>query len=171
MSKMAAINNISQTVSWIEPKLDRKHRSDIEIQNNLNLQFGYPIWLMAAWAVILKFLKLHMLPNPKSDWAQTWWKALGPHGYLVLLKSFCSDIQDGCHVSHFENLQISPPAILKVFNCYLLLYSKSDGAETLWKTSGQHEDLELLKWFRSDIQVGRHGSHLENLKITPATER
>ena len=59
--------------------------------------------------------------NSKSDWGQTWWEALGPQEDLELLKSFCSDIQDGCHVSHFENLQTTfPPAILKVFNCRLL---------------------------------------------------
>ena len=45
-------------------------------------------------------------------------------------------------------------AILKVFNCYLLPNRKSDGVETWWKTSGQHGDLELLKWFHSDIQDG-----------------
>ena len=28
---------------------------------------------------------------------------------------------------------------------------------------GEHGDLELLKWFRSDIQDGHHGSHLGNL--------
>ena len=35
---------------------------------------------------------------------------------------------------------------------------------------GRHGDLELLKWFRSDIQDGHHGSHLENLEITYTTE-
>ena len=38
------------------------------------------------------------------------------------------------------------------------------------KASGQHGDLELLKWFRSDIKDGYHGSHLENLQITSAPE-
>ena len=33
---------------------------------------------------------------------------------------------------------------------------------------GQHRDLELLKWFRSDIQDGQRGSHLENLQLTSA---
>ena len=56
-------------------------------------------------------------------------------------------------------------AILKVFNCYLFPNSKSDGVETWWKASGQHGDLELLEWFRSDIQGGRHGSHLESLQL------
>ena len=36
---------------------------------------------------------------------------------------------------------------------------------------GHHRNLELLKWFRSDIQDGYHGSHLENLQTTSATER
>ena len=42
----------------------------------------------------------------------------------------------------------------------------SDGTETWWKAMGQHRDLELLKWFRSDIQDDHHGSHLQNLQIT-----
>ena len=62
-------------------------------------------------------------------------------------------------------------AILKVFSCYLLPNNKSDRAETWWKALGQNGDLELLKWFRSDIQDGHHGSHLENLQITSAPER
>ena len=61
--------------------------------------------------------------------------------------------------------------ILKVFNCYLIPNSKSDGAETRWKASGQHGDLELLEWFHSDIQDGHHGSHFENLQITSAPEQ
>ena len=38
---------------------------------------------------------------------------------------------------------------------------------------GRHQfgDLELLKWFRLDIQDGHHGSHLENCQITFAPER
>ena len=42
----------------------------------------------------------------------------------------------------------------------------SDGVETWWKASGQHGDLELLKWCGSDTQDGHHGSCLENLQIT-----
>ena len=53
--------------------------------------------------------------------------ALGPHGGLELLKSFHSDIQDGHHVSHLENLQTtSPPAtaaILKIFIYQLMPWS------------------------------------------------
>ena len=59
-------------------------------------------------------------------------------------------------------------AILKVFSFYLLPNDRLDGAETLWKALGQLGDLELLKWFRSNIQDGHHGSHLENLQITSA---
>ena len=62
-------------------------------------------------------------------------------------------------------------AILKAFSCYLLLNSNSHGAETWWKALGQHGDLELLKWFRSDIQDGHHGSHLEKFQITSAAEQ
>ena len=62
-------------------------------------------------------------------------------------------------------------AIFKVFNCHLLSNRKSNGAETLWKASGQHGDLELLKCFLSNIQDGHHGSHLEILPITFAPER
>ena len=50
--------------------------------------------------------------------------------------------------------------ILKVSNFYLLPNSKLDSAETWWKASRQHRDLELLKWFRSDIKDGQHDIHL-----------
>ena len=42
-------------------------------------------------------------------------------------------------------------AILKIFNCYLLPNHMSNGAETWRKALGQHGNLELLKWFSSDI--------------------
>ena len=56
-----------------------------------------------------RIAKPHLLPNPKSDRAQTCWEALGPHGDLELLKLFHSDIQDGCYGGHFENLQTTSP--------------------------------------------------------------
>ena len=62
-------------------------------------------------------------------------------------------------------------ALLKVFSCNLFPNSKLYGAETWWKASEQHGDLELLKWFRSGIQDGHHGGHLENLQVTSANER
>ena len=62
-------------------------------------------------------------------------------------------------------------AILNVFNFYLLPKHKSDGAETWRNASGQDGNSELLKGFSSDIQDGHHGSYLESLQITSATER
>ena len=137
----------------------------------------------------LEIFKWHFLPNQKLDWAKIWWEALERHRDselfksfrlaiqdgrledLELLKSFRSDIQDRRRVSHLGNLQTtSPPAILKVFNCYLVPNNKSFGAETWWKASGQHGHLEFLKWFCSDIQDSHHGSHFENLQITSATD-
>ena len=44
-----------------------------------------------------KFFKQHFLPNHTSDWAETWWEALEHSRDSELLKSFPSDIQDGCH--------------------------------------------------------------------------
>ena len=43
-----------------------------------------------------------------------------------------------------------------------------EGRRDPGKASGQHGDLELLKWFHSDIQDGHH---LETLQITSAPER
>ena len=62
--------------------------------------------------------------------------------------------------------KMATTTILKIFSCYLLLNGKSDCAESWLKALGQHGDSELLKWFHSDIQDGKHGSHLENLEIT-----
>ena len=53
----------------IEPKLYRRHRSDIEIQ--ICKDCSVPI----SMAAILKFFKRHLLPNRKLDWAKTWWEA------------------------------------------------------------------------------------------------
>ena len=36
-----------------------------------------------------------------------------------------------------------------------------------WEALWQHGDSELLKSFRSDIQDGRHGGHLEILQTSP----
>ena len=54
---------------------------------------------------ILKIFKWHLLPNRKSDWAETWWEASEQHRDSEWLKSFCSDIQDGCYSGHLENLE------------------------------------------------------------------
>ena len=56
---------------------------------------------------VLKIFKPHLLPNPKSHLAQTWWEALVPHGDLELLKSFRSKMA-------------AMSVILKVFKQHLL---------------------------------------------------
>ena len=55
-------------------------------------------------AAILKFFERHLLPNHKSDWAETWWEASERHKDSEFLKSFRSDIQDG-----LEILQMTSP--------------------------------------------------------------
>ena len=65
-------------------------------------------------------------------------------------------------------------AIFKVFSSHLLPNGKLSGVETWRKALGQHGDLEMLKWFRSDIQDGHHGSYgsrLESLHLLSAPER
>ena len=38
---------------------------------------------------ILKFFRRHLLPNHKSDWAETWLEAMESYRHLELLKSLC----------------------------------------------------------------------------------
>ena len=64
---------------------------------------------MAAMAAILKFFKKHVLPNHKSDWAETGWETSEQYRDSELLKSFRSDIQDGRHGAHLEILQTTSP--------------------------------------------------------------
>ena len=102
-------NDISQTISQIEPKLDWRHQSDIEIHNCYNraVQISkkakhcgylenprYPRWL--PWRKSWKSSN-NISPKPKSDWAETWWEASEQHRDSKFLKSFCSYIQDGHH--------------------------------------------------------------------------
>ena len=53
--------------------------------------------------------------------------------------------------------------ILKHFKPHLLLSGKSDWAKTWWEELRRHGDSELLKSFRSNVQDGRNGGHLETL--------
>ena len=53
-------------------------------------------------------------------------------------------------------------AILKFFKLHLP-NRKSDWAKTWLEASQLHRDSELLKSFRSNIQDGHHGGHLEIL--------
>ena len=50
-----------------------------------------------------------VIPNNKSDWAETWWEALESYKDLELLKSFCSHIQDGRPGGHLEIPQTTSP--------------------------------------------------------------
>ena len=114
----------SQTISPIELKHVWRHHSDTEIQNCQN--HSILLSKMATTAAILKFFKRHLLLNPKSVWAETWWEASQWHRNSKLLKSFHSDIQDGHHCGHLEILQMS------------------GWAETWWEASGCNGDSELL---------------------------
>ena len=102
---------------------------------------------------VVSFSHFRHLQNRKSDWAETWWEALGLHGDSELLKSFAFRYPRW------------PPWRLS-WNCSneLLPNLKSNWTETWWETSRGHEDSELLKLFRSDIQDGRHGGHLKIFK-------
>ena len=66
----------SQTVSRIEPKLDGRHHSDTDSE------------LLKSFCSSIQDGR-HLLPNHRSDWAETWWEAS--------VKWFCSNIQDGRH--------------------------------------------------------------------------
>ena len=111
-------------------------------------------------AAMLKFFRRH-LPNFKLDWAETWWEVLERHRDSELLKSFRSDIQDGCHGGHLESLL--PNHML-------------DWAETWWEALEWHRDSELLKSFRLAIQDGRldhygsqhDGRHWSDIEIQVA---
>ena len=60
---------------------------------------------MAAMVASLKILKQHLYPKGNSDYAETWWEALGRHGDSELLNLFHSDIQNG----RLEILQMTLP--------------------------------------------------------------
>ena len=111
---------------------------DISSQTYVRFSCGYP---------------RYRLLNPKSDLAETWWEACQWHKDSKLLKSFHSDIQDGCLGCHIV-------AIMKFIKQHLLLNPKSHWAETWWEASQWHRDSELLKLFHSDIQDGRLGCHI-----------
>ena len=80
------------------------------------------------------------------------------YGNSELLKLSCSNIQDGHHGSHLENLQI-----MSASEQLSLIEFKLD-----WRYWGVNGNSELLKLFCSNIQDGSHGGNLENLQITSA---
>ena len=96
---------------------------------------------MAATAAILKFFKRHLLLNPKSDWAKTWWEASQWHRDSKLLKSFRSDVQDGRHGGHPEILQTTSP-----LKPYVRLSWNLMGGITVTQR------FKIAKSFHSDIQ-------------------
>ena len=128
--------------------------------------------------------KPYLLSNGMSDWAKTWWEALGWHENSELLKTFCYHIHDGRQSSNLEALLLSvvygqsliSMSIMLLFtfatspselypwwppwrsswksSVVICSWTVSHGAETWWKALGQHGDLELLKWFHSDILWG-----------------
>ena len=132
-------------------------------------------------------------PKSKCEWECWWWSPQQPSWRYSIVSSpvalfqvsWCRGLltmvcpSSLCPSVTFHIFDISirivsmitaMAAILEVFSCYLLPTSKSDKAETWWKASGQHGDLEMLKQFSSDIQDGHHGIHLENLQIRSAPE-
>ena len=119
------------------------------------LNYFVTISTMAATAAILKILNVSLCRGLLA---------------MVCPSSICPSAT--FHIFDISNRIISMmtamAAILKVFSSHLLLNGKSGGVETWWKALGQHGDLEMLKWFRSDIQYSHHGSHLESLHLLSA---
>ena len=62
-----------------------------------------------------------------------------------------SEIQDGRHGHHFENIF-----------ALLLLNRKANLTGNLWEVSEYLVDWKLLKPIRSEVKDARHGRHLEN---------
>ena len=123
-----------------------------------NILLRYP-----RWPPQQPFWRSSIVSSPEA-YAVVCWPLSVPHPCLSVTFS---------HFRHLHQNRIhlaAMAAILKVFSCYLLPNSKSEGAKTWWKASGQHGDLELLKLFHSGIQDGHHGSCLENLQITSVPE-
>ena len=108
-----------------------------------------------ATTTILKVFNCYLLPNGKSDWAETWWKALGQRGNLEMLKSFRSDIKDSHHSGHLE-----------IFKPHLP--QKLDWAESWWEALERYGHSELLKSYSSNNQNECPVSHFEILQTTSA---
>ena len=75
--------------------------------------------MMATMAAILKVFSCYLLPNHKSDGAETWRKASGQHGDLELLNG-----------SVLTSMMATMAVLLKICKSHLLPNSKSDGVET-----------------------------------------
>ena len=99
--------NCSDEISSPEPKVGLSWNLMEGIEGTWRFRiaeiilFRYPRWL--PWWLSRKSFKPHLRWNAKSDWNQTWWKALGWHGNSELLKLFRSIIQDGHHQHHSKS--------------------------------------------------------------------
>ena len=91
---------------------------------------------MATILTILKIFKRHLLPNRKSNWTKTWWKASEQYRDSELLKSFRS-----------ESKMAGMMAILKIFKPCLFRNSKSVWTKTWWEALGWNGHLDLLDSF------------------------
>ena len=94
-------NNIYQTISWIESKLDGRHQSDIQFQNCKNLWFQYPRWpplgtsknslnLDISFQTVSKIeLKLdgrHWSNTEIQNWKKLFHSNIQEGGYLEILQ-------------------------------------------------------------------------------------
>ena len=160
--------------------------------------FRYTKWL-PRWPSCIQDGR-HLLLNQKFDWAKTWWEASQWHRDSKLLKSFCSDIQDGHQGGHLEILQTtSPPKPyvrlswdlmggisvrqkLKTAIIFPFQYPRWPPQWPSWNSSNVRLSRNLMrsirvKWrfriaelFSSSIQDDSHGSNLETLQTTSDSE-
>ena len=147
---------------------------------------------MTAMAAALKFFKRHLFPNRvglsqnlmggmivtqrfRTAKIVPFWYRRGPprhHSDTEIQNSLnhCVTSED-CISTCISNRSVliskraATAAILKFLKQHLP-NRKSDWAKTERETSQWHRNSELLKSFRSDIQDGRHGSHIGILQTT-----
>ena len=141
----------------IEPTFNGRHWSDIEMQNCWNPCI--PISNIVPKVAILTIFKPHLLPNGKSDWAKTWWEALGLYRDSALLKPFCYDIHEGFHSSHLEDLQLL--GHLELWSRSLMLWSVDYCPSLISMSVGIFSHFWHLH--QNHIHDGNHGSFLESL--------
>ena len=61
-------------------------------------------------------------------------------------------------------------ALLKIYFSLLVLNQKTNCLETMQEAAGWPVDQKWLKSFRTEIQDGRRGDHLENLSFASSPE-
>ena len=76
---------------------------------------------MSKMATTLKLFKEHLLPTEPCRIKLKQWDASRGLGDSESLKSFHSDIQDGCHGGHLENLELKLDGrhwgVMEIQNC------------------------------------------------------